>query len=71
NGGIFQRIPEQANATPVNYISVEDVDTYTTRVTKEGGRILMQKQHIPKVGWIAIVEDPEGNPFGLITPSME
>jgi predicted enzyme related to lactoylglutathione lyase len=57
-------------APQVNYISIEDIDKYTDSVTKEGGKILVPKNHIPTVGWFAIVADPEGNAFGLLQPEM-
>jgi len=70
NGGMYPRTPEQPNASQVNYISVENIDEYTAKVTKEDGEILMPKQQIPTVGWFALAADPEGNIFGLIQPEM-
>ena len=40
------------------------------KVTKLGGKILMPKQHVPTVGYIALATDPEGNQFGLLQPEM-
>jgi hypothetical protein len=57
-------------APQVNYINIEDIDKYTTKVTKEGGKILVPKKQIPTVGWFAIATDPEGNAFGLLQPEM-
>ncbi len=70
NGGLYPRTPEMPNATPVNYISVENIDEYITKVTTAGGKILVPKQQVPTVGSIAIASDPEGNAFGLIQPEM-
>jgi predicted enzyme related to lactoylglutathione lyase len=70
NGGIYPRQPEQANMKPVNYVTVEDIDEYTAKVTKQGGKILMPKQQVPTVGWVAVAEDPEGNQFGLLQPEQ-
>ena len=52
----------------MNYIPVENIDEYTKKVTNLGGRILMHKQQIPTVGYIAPAIDPEGNQFGLLQP---
>jgi predicted enzyme related to lactoylglutathione lyase len=70
NGGLYSRAPDMPNATQVNYISVENIDEYITKVTTAGGKILMPKQQVPTVGAIAIAADPEGNAFGLIQPDM-
>jgi uncharacterized protein len=70
NGGLYLRTPEMPGATPVNYISVENIDEYITKVTMAGGKIIVPKQQIPTVGSIAIAADPEGNTFGLIQPEM-
>ena len=70
NGGMFPRQPEQKGINPVNYITVENIDEYIEKVTKLGGKILMPKQQVPTVGYIALAMDPEGNQFGLLQPEM-
>jgi hypothetical protein len=70
NGGLYPRTPDMPGATQVNYISVENIDEYITKVTAAGGKIIVPKQQIPTVGSIAIAADPEGNSFGLIQPEM-
>ena len=70
NGGLYQRTPDMPNATQINYISIENIDEYTAKVTKAGGKIIMPKQQIPTVGWFAVAADPEGNTFGLLQPEM-
>jgi predicted enzyme related to lactoylglutathione lyase len=70
NGGLYPRTPGMPGALQVNYISIENIDEYTDKVKKEGGKILADKQQIPTVGWFAVVADPEGNPFGLLQPEM-
>jgi predicted enzyme related to lactoylglutathione lyase len=64
------RQPEQKDAKPVNYITVENIGEYIEKVTKLGGKILMPKQQVPTVGYIALAMDPEGNSFGLLQPQM-
>ena len=70
NGGLYPRTPDMPNATQVNYISVENIDEYITKVTTSGGKIIVPKQQVPTVGSIAVAADPEGNAFGLIQPEM-
>ena len=70
NGGLYPRTPDMLGTTQVNYISIENMDEYTSKVTKSGGKILVPKQQIPNVGWFAIAADPEGNTFGLLQPEM-
>lgn len=70
NGGLFPRQPQQSGVTQVNYITVENIDEYIKKVEAQGGKILMPKQQVPTVGWIAVAEDPEGNHFGLLQPEM-
>ena len=66
NGGLYKR--ETKDQVPINYVQVESVDEYIDRAVKNGGKLLAPKQHIPMVGDIAWVADPEGNPVGLIRP---
>ena len=70
NGGMFARQHEQKGINPVNYIIVENIDAYIQKVTKLGGKIIMPKQQVPTVGYIALATDPEGNQFGLLQPQM-
>ena len=70
NGGLYPRTPDMPGATQVNYISVENIDEYIDKALTAGGKIIVSKQQIPKIGSFAIVADPEGNAFGLIQPDM-
>jgi predicted enzyme related to lactoylglutathione lyase len=71
NGGMYRKQPEQEGAIPVNYMTVENVDQYLEKVTNLGGTVLMTKQTVPGVGFIAIATDVEGNQFGLLQPQMQ
>ena len=70
NGGMFPKQPEQKDLNAVNYITVENIDDYLRKVINLDGKILMPKQKVPTVGYIALVMDPEGNQFGLLQPEM-
>jgi predicted enzyme related to lactoylglutathione lyase len=71
NGGIFPKKPQQKGINVLNYITVEDIDEYSKKVANLGGKILMPKQQIPTVGYVALVTDPEGNQFGMLQPEMK
>jgi predicted enzyme related to lactoylglutathione lyase len=70
NGGLFQKQPQQEAMKQVNYITVESIDEYIMKVEKLGGKILVSKQQVPTVGWIAVAVDPEGNQIGLLQPEQ-
>lgn len=68
NGGMLQRTTKEQ--VPINYVGVESVDAFLEKVVRNGGRVTMPKQHVPTVGFLAWITDPEGNPVGLIQPEM-
>jgi predicted enzyme related to lactoylglutathione lyase len=70
NGGLYPRKLDMPGATQVNYINVENIDEYVAKGIAAGGKIIVSKQQIPKIGSFVIAADPEGNAFGLIQPEM-
>ena len=70
NGGMFPKQADQKDLRAVNYFTVEDIDKYLAKVVELGGKVLMPKQQVPTVGFIALVADVEGNNLGLLQPSM-
>jgi predicted enzyme related to lactoylglutathione lyase len=67
NGGLTYRpIPEPRSW--VNYVNVESLDASLEHVTSLGGEVLRPKTAVPKTGWYAIVQDPEGNVFAIWQP---
>ncbi|MBU1119182.1 VOC family protein [Patescibacteria group bacterium] len=47
-------------------VDVDDIDNYIEKAKNAGGSIASEKQAIPSVGYMAQVEDSEGNVFGLM-----
>jgi len=47
-------------------ISVADIDEAVSKVKAAGGKIEMEKDSIPGVGWFANFKDPEGNVVGMM-----
>lgn len=50
------------------YIAVDDIDEIVAKIEAKGGRTLMPPRQIDQVGRIAMVADPQGNPFYVMTP---
>ena len=47
-------------------MTVDDVDVRTARVAAAGGVVLTGPMDIPKVGRMAIIQDPTGGVIGII-----
>jgi uncharacterized protein len=61
-GGMMKR-----NTLPsvTNYISVNSIDEYISKINKSGGKVTMPRTQIPNVGSFAMFLDSENNLFGL------
>jgi len=70
-GGVMQLTKEMreqgAHSAWVAYLHVPDVDRAVQAITADGGQALMPKMTLP-VGDIAMVTDPMGAPFYVMTP---
>lgn len=70
-GGVLQITHEMqahgARPAWVAYLHVRDVDAAVQAIVADGGRALMPKMTLP-VGEIAMVADPGGAPFYVMTP---
>ena len=63
NGGLMKRnMPGQPFT---NYLNVKSIDAMVGAVQANGGKIVLPKQEIGGVGWIAAFMDPENNLIGL------
>jgi predicted enzyme related to lactoylglutathione lyase len=52
----------------LGYIAVDDVDRTVAQIQAKSGNAHMPPTDIPGVGRIAMVSDPQGNPFYVMTP---
>ncbi|HEU5482668.1 MAG TPA: VOC family protein [Sphingomicrobium sp.] len=70
-GGVLRLTDEmrQHGARPIwmGYVGVQDVDGTVGRIEADGGKVLMPAFDIPQ-GRIAMVADPQGNPFYVMNP---
>ena len=62
-GGLGKRgDPAQRITT---YIGVDNIDDYSGKVAKLGGRVVQPRMTVPGFGYLAVCVDTEGNTFGL------
>ena len=63
NGGLMRRM--MPGQTPVNYISVENVDEFARKAERLGAKVVVPKMPVPGMGWFAQLTDTEGNIFAI------
>ena len=72
-GGVLQLKPEmtQNGARPcwLGYVGVEDVDDSVKAIAAAGGKILMSAMDVEMAGRVALVSDPGGAAFYVMTPT--
>lgn len=66
-GGALVRISEvnPGHGGTMVYFDTNDIDAELSRVEAAGGKIMRWKQSIGEYGFIALIEDSEGNMIGL------
>ena len=71
NGGIVK--PDREGPWPGNqifYVAVDDLGKYNRKIEAAGGKIHVEKQEVPGMGWLSLFTDPEGRMNGLFKPNM-
>ena len=66
NGGIVK--PDREGPWPGNmlfYILVDDLAPYRKKIVAAGGKIHVEEQEVPGMGWLSLFTDPEGRMMGL------
>ena len=73
NGGVLRLSADMADhgARPcwLGYLYVADVDAATAAISADGGQLLMPARDVEMAGRIAMVADPQGAPFYVMTPT--
>ena len=64
NGGMLKRPMPDARAW-LNYVSVTSLDETVNKAKSVGGQVMRPKTPVPKMGWFAILLDPEMNVFAI------
>ena len=67
NGGMLRPREGQSPGT-INTIAVASLEETIGKIKQQGGTICVPKMAIPKIGWLAYAEDPQGTVFGLMQP---
>jgi predicted enzyme related to lactoylglutathione lyase len=62
-GGMMKRQMPDHRIT--NYINVNSVDEYASKVEKLGGKVAAPKHAVPGMGYFALCLDTENNPFAV------
>ena len=73
-GGVLDmtgRVPDEVPANWLVYFAVEDTDATLAKLTELGGEIPFGPIELTGVGRFAVVQDPFGAAFAVITPSSE
>ena len=60
--------PSTTHGTTIYLGSMGDIDGMLVRAVEAGGSILSEKRLMDMVGWIAFIEDTEGNRIGIHQP---
>jgi predicted enzyme related to lactoylglutathione lyase len=63
NGGIFR--PNEWFTGTVNTVEVADLDACLLKIMQSGGQVVVEKNAIPGVGYLAYCKDVEGTIFGV------
>ena len=64
NGGMVAH-EEARRPGWINYVAVDSVDRSIERAKELGAKVHKGREAVPGMGWFAILEDPQGNPFAL------
>ncbi|MBK7707665.1 MAG: VOC family protein [Acidobacteria bacterium] len=71
-GGMYKISAEMYGDNPppphlINYIAVDDVDATAARAPEIGGAVVSGPMDVPNVGRMAVLQDPTGAKFAIIT----
>jgi uncharacterized protein len=62
-GGMMRRQDQHQQIT--NFIDVNSVDEYSSKIEKIGGKVVVSKMAVPGMGYFAVCHDTENNSFGI------
>jgi predicted enzyme related to lactoylglutathione lyase len=63
SGGLMKRQMPEHRIT--NYIGVDSIDKYSSKVEEAGGKVVAHKHAVPRMGYFALCLDTENNPFAI------
>lgn len=61
-GGIMAQPPQATDMPPMwgSYVTVDDIEATTAKVTELGGQVLLALKEIPGIGRFSVIQDPQG-----------
>ena len=62
-GGLMKR--QEQHQQIINFIDVNSVDEYSSKIEKLGGKVVVTKMAVPGMGYFAVCHDTENNSFGI------
>jgi hypothetical protein len=66
---VFDERQRPAAGGAVLYLHTPDLETTLPRTEAAGGRVVLGKTNLGPIGFIAMIEDTEGNKIGLHMPA--
>jgi len=60
---MMKRLEQHQHIT--NFIDVNSVDEYSSKIEKLGGKVVVSKMAVPGMGYFAVCHDTENNSFGI------
>jgi len=66
---LSQSTPSTTHGTTIYLGAMGDIDGMVARAVEAGGSILAEKAFMDMVGWIAFIQDSEGNRIGIHQPT--
>ena len=67
-GGMMKHPVPGAPSMWLPYVAVDDIHASTEKVKALGGKVIVEVQEIPNVGWFSIFMDPTGAALALFKP---
>ena len=64
NGGLMKRPMPDARAW-LNYVTVASLDDTVKKAQSMGAQVLRPRSPVPKMGWFAVLQDPQQNVFAI------
>jgi predicted enzyme related to lactoylglutathione lyase len=52
------------------YILVDDLEAYRKKIVDAGGKIVVDQQEVPGMGWFSLFSDPDGRVMGIWKTAM-
>jgi predicted enzyme related to lactoylglutathione lyase len=65
SGGMMKRQGQHHHRHITNFIDVNSIDKYSSKIETLGGKVVVSKMAVPDMGYFAVCHDTENNSFGI------